>query len=240
MISAEVLVHDEPEPCPYLDGQTARLPLRWQRNLLGGDAFDLALAAGDRRVGRMLYRTSCATCHACEPIRIPVDTLVPTRSQKRAWKRNQDLTVEIGPATASEEKLALFNRHKLERGLARDGTPMSAESYLNWFVRTCTTTVEMLYRAEGRLLGVGIVDLGARDSSSVYFYFDPDDSDRSLGTFSVLFESLWLRSRGGRHHYLGLYAEESVHINYKARFYPHERKIDGVWKSFARGGPELG
>lgn len=240
MVPREVLVHDEPEPCPYLDGQTARLPLRWQRSALTGEAFDAALAVGDRRVGRMLYRTSCPVCSACEAIRIPVETLLPTRSQRRAWRRNQDLAVEVGPVTLTDEKLTLFNRHKLERGLSRDGAPMSAESYANWFVRTCTTTVEMLYRAEGRLLGVGIVDLGERDSSSVYFYFDPDASDRSLGTFSVLFEALWLRSRGGRYHYLGLYAEASVHIAYKARFFPHERRVGGTWQRFERGSAELG
>lgn len=237
---SEVLVHDEPEACPYLEGRVARLPLRWQRGAVVGDAFDLALEVGDRRVGRMLYRTTCAACSACEPLRVPATTFSPSRSQRRVWRRNQDLAVEVGPARLTDEKLALFNRHKMERGLSRDGAPMSAESYTNWFVRTCTTTVEMLYRAGERLIGVGIVDLGARDSSSVYFFFDPDASDRSLGTFSVLFETLWLRSNGGRYHYLGLYAEGSPHIAYKARFFPHERRIDGVWQPFARGGPELG
>jgi len=233
----ELVVHDEPEACPYLPGETARLPLRQPLGPLAPSAFDQALAGGDRRTGTLLYRPTCPTCHACEPIRLPAAELRMTRSQRRVWKKNADLVVEVGSATFSEEKLSLMNRHKLERGLSRDGRPMSARGYTAWFLRSCARTLEMRYLLEGRLIGLGIVDAGARDSSSVYFYFDPDHSDRGLGTYSVLYECAWLAGLGGRYHYLGLYAERSPHIAYKARFYPHERLIEGGWRRF-EGPPE--
>ena len=203
MSRREQVVHDEPEPCPYRDGQQARMPLRWQFQRVDSEAFDRSLAEGDRRVGRMLYRAECAECKACEPIRIPVDTFRPTRSQRRVWKRNQDVSIETGPATFSEEKLALYNRHKAERGLARNESVMTRRGYEGWFVHSCTRTLEMRYRVDGRLIGVGIIDVGREDSSSVYFYFDPDESRRSLGVFSVMVEVAWLRTQGGRFHYLG-------------------------------------
>lgn len=228
----ELVVYDELEPCPYIEGQVARLPLRQPVGALSPEAFDASLAQGDRRTGGLLYRTTCPSCQACEPIRIPAAELRLSRSQRRAWKQNQDLVVEVGPATFSEQKLALMNRHKLERGLAREGRPLSARSYAGWFLRSCTRTLEMRYKLDGALIGVGILDLGARDMSSVYFYFDPDHSERSLGTFSVLYECAWLARQGGRYHYLGLYAAGSPHIAYKARFYPHERLIEGEWRRF--------
>lgn len=236
MVSREVIVHDAIEPCPYLEGRSARLPHRWQRMALSPTEVDEALARGDRRAGPMLYRPTCPSCQACEALRLPVDALVHSRSQRRAWKKNQDLRVEVGGATCSEARLALFNRHKMERGLARRETPMTAEGYTSWFLRSCCPTIEMRYLLGDKLIGVGILDVGARDLSSVYFYFDPDHEDRSLGTFSVLFECAWLRGRGGRYHYLGLYAEGSRHIEYKARFYPHERLVGGVWRRV--DGPE--
>lgn len=240
----EQVVHDELEPCPYLDGQTARMPLRWQFRRLSGPELDESLASGDRRVGRMLYRTACPSCEACEPIRLPVDEIVPTRSQKRVWKRNRDVEIETGPATFSEEKLALYNRHKLERGLARNEQEMTRRGYEGWFVHSCTRTIEMRYRVDGRLIGVGILDLGEHDSSSVYFFFDPDEHRRSLGVFSVMVEAAWLRSRGGRFHYLGLYVEDCRHLVYKANYYPHERLVDGEWFRFDTPGapppPEAG
>ncbi len=238
MRKREQVVHDEPEPCPYLEGQTARMPLRWQFRRVEPVAFDESLAQGDRRVGRMLYRTACADCVACEPIRIPVDEFRPTRSQRRVIKKNQDVRIELAPATFSPEKLALHNRHKGERGLSRSGSLMNRQGYEGWFVNSCTDTVEMRYSVDGRLIGVGILDLGERDSSSVYFFFDPDESRRSLGVFSVLMECAWLRRQGGRYHYLGLYVADCRHLAYKAIYRPHERLVDGVWERFgADTGP---
>jgi len=226
----EVVVFDETQPCPYLEDRQACMPLRLQLAPLVDAAMDESLEAGDRRVGRMVYRTACPTCSECLPVRIPVDLMELTRSQRRVARRNRDVRVEIGPATASEDRLELFNRHRLERGLAPSGRPMSAEEYAGWFIQSCCRTVEMRYLVGDRLIGVGIVDMGGQDTSSVYFYFDPDESRRSLGTFSVLTEVGWLRARGGRYHYLGLYVADSPHLNYKARFFPHERKGEGGWR----------
>lgn len=229
-------MHDELEPCPYLDGQVARLPLRWQFDDLAPSAFDDSLARGDRRVGRMLYRTSCPSCQACEALRIPVADFAPSRSQRRAARRNQDVRVEVGAACYSDEKLELYNRHKVERGLARHEKPMTRRGYEGWFLRSCTRTMEMRYHLGKQLIGVGIVDVGALDSSSVYFFFDPDESRRSLGTWSTALEVEWQRRRGGRFHYLGLYVEECRHLSYKAAFLPHERRVDGEWRRVEAGG----
>jgi len=225
----EQIVHDEPEPCPYINGEMARLPLRWQFRRLAAAAFDESLALGDRRVGRMLYRTACEACRACEPIRIPVASFAPTKSQRRVIKKNRDVVVESGPSTFTAEKLALYNLHKHERGLSRDERPMTRRGYEGWFVQSCTQTIDMEYRVDGRLIGCGILDLGRRDTSSVYFFFDPAESKRSLGVFSVLMEVAWLRSQGGRFHYLGLYVETCRHLSYKSAYYPHHRLVDGAW-----------
>lgn len=228
----ERLVFDGNEPCPYLPNQVSRTPLRLQLLNLGGPNFDERLDQGDRRVGRMLYRTSCPSCRACEPLRIPVDLFTPSRSHRRILRRNEDLRVEVGPAVYSADRLALFNRHKRERGLARREQDTTQAGYEGWFIRSCTETVEMRYLLGERLVGVGIIDLGERDSSSVYFYFDPDEGRRSLGTLSTLFEIEWLRRRGGRYHYLGLYVEDCRHLVYKAGYFPHQRLVGGEWRRF--------
>jgi arginyl-tRNA--protein-N-Asp/Glu arginylyltransferase len=225
----EQLVHDELEPCPYLDGPMARMPLRWQLRSLSGEELDLALSSGDRRVGRMLYRPTCPTCTSCEPIRVLMAQFQPSKSQRRVWRGNQDIEVTVGPAAFTEEKLALYNRHKLERDLSRSGTPMTQRGYEGWFLQSCVKTVEMCFRLEGQLVGVSIVDVGAQDTSSVYHFFDPDLSKRSIGTFSMLVEIAWSKGRGGRYHYLGLYVGGCSRLNYKAAFRPHERRVDGAW-----------
>jgi arginine-tRNA-protein transferase len=155
-----------------------------------------------------------------------------SRTQRRVWRRNQDLRIEVGPVQVDAERVALFNRHRQERGLALRDAPMEEEGYARWFLETSVPTVEMRYRLGDRLVGVGIVDLGQHDSSSVYFYFDPDASARSPGTFGVLAEVAWLHARGGRHHYLGLHVGACGHLAYKASFHPHERLVGGRWIRF--------
>ena len=58
-------------------------------------SFHHYLATGYRRLGRTFYRNICRGCAECVPIRIPVDSFSPSRSQKRAGRMNAD---EIGRA----------------------------------------------------------------------------------------------------------------------------------------------
>ena len=79
----EWLVWNETSRCPYLAEQTARLPLRLPMRRLKPAEFGTRLAAGDRRQGLLLYRPSCPTCSACEPIRLDVEAFAPSRTQRR-------------------------------------------------------------------------------------------------------------------------------------------------------------
>lgn len=75
---------------------------------------------------------------------------------------------------------------------------------------------------ENQLIALGFCDIGRKSLSSVYFCYDPSYSDYSLGTLGALAEIEWAKSRGLEHYYLGYYIKENRHMNYKARFSPHE------------------
>jgi arginine-tRNA-protein transferase len=216
-----------PHDCPYLDGRTAVLPLRWYPQDVDPDTFDEMLSHADRRIGRHMYRPRCPSCTECKGIRIPVEDFAPRRSQRKVWNRNKDLRVTVGPPVVDKTRLDLFNRHKLERDLASRTT--SDREYAGWLVRSCVRTVETRYWAGDKLVGVGIVDVGRTSASSVYFYFDPDESKRSLGVFSVMAEVRWAKQLGLNWYYLGLYVKGCGHLNYKAHYEPHERLEDGRW-----------
>ncbi len=229
----EILVYDGVEPCPYIPGRRARMPLRLQ---LSHDPrrFDALLAEGDRRVGPMLYRPRCPNCKACIDVRIPVADFRRSRSHRRVWRRNRDLRVVEREPVADEEHLGLFNAHKLSRALGR--APLDLPGYVGWLVRTFTDTREFGFYAGDRLVGVGIVDVGHRATSAVYFYFDPAESRRSLGVYSILYAIEWARQRGFVYHYLGLYVADNPHLSYKGRFLPQERLEDGAWRRYERTG----
>jgi len=229
------VVWDQPEPCPYLPGQTARQPLRLPYRALQHAEFDAQLDSGDRRSGPLLYTTQCPSCSACEPLRVPVARFEASESQRRVIRRNVDVVqVEMGPLAVDQERLTIFNRHKFERGLSTTGEPMTATAYRQWFIDTCADTREIRYRVGGRLVAVSIIDFGATSASSVYHYFDPDHAQRSLGVYSVLVEIELCRELGLEWYYLGYYVRDCSHLAYKATYWPHERRIGGVWTSFDR------
>lgn len=230
--SREQVVYEGIDTCSYLPEQRMRTPLRYQFDNFGPWAFDVSLAGGDRRMGRMVYRTECPSCTACEPIRIAVQDFSRSKSQRRIFNKNQDVRVMMAPARFTEEKLALFNRHKLERDLSKHERAYQRSQYERWLIESCTDTREFQYYLGDNLIGVSILDFGASDISSVYFYFDPDHEDRSLGTFSALFEMEWMKQQSMRFYYLGLYVADCVHLNYKSRFYPHQRLVQGQWRVF--------
>jgi leucyl-tRNA---protein transferase len=231
MARSEVVVRDALEPCAYLPDRVARLPMRLQRAPVRGAALDASLAASDRRVGALLYRPSCPECAACEAIRVPVRAFRPRRDQRRTWARCAEaVRVTLHTPSCTEAHLALFRRHKAERGLLEPGAGLPTEAvYTRWLVHTCTDTVEMRYTLDSRLVGVGIVDIGATAASSVYFAWDPDLAALGLGVFSVLHEIAWCRENGLEWLYLGLAVADCPAMAYKTAFRPHERLVGGRW-----------
>ena len=233
----ETIVYDDLTPCPYLPGESARMPLRLPRRRLSREEFDTRLAAGDRRSGPVLYRPTCPSCNACEAIRLEIARFCPNRSQRRALARGDlELSTEIGPALADGERVALYNRHRRLRGLEHREGAASASDYRQFLVVSCCETFELRYRLEGALVGVALVDRAADSLSAVYCYFDPSHDRLSLGTYSILKQielcGLW----GLSYLYLGLYVARSRHMAYKGNFLPHQRLVDGEWREFGGVG----
>ena len=233
---AELLVHDEAEPCPYLPGRVARMPLRLPVRALAHDELDARLADGDRRHGALFYRPSCDGCDSCEAIRIDLDRWTHGRSHRRALRRGDAvLDVSIGAPLVDEERVALYDKHRFDRGLARDDArAMDANSYQRFLVDRFCDAFEVRYRIDGRLVGLAVTDRGADSLSAVYCFYDPDVRKVGIGTYSILKQIEIGRELGHRYLYLGLYIAECPPMAYKARFLPHERRVRGHWRGFER------
>jgi arginine-tRNA-protein transferase len=225
-----VVAYDQLDPCPYLDGRTARLPLHYPLRHLSGRELDEHLAAGYRRLGNMVYRTTCPECRACEAIRVLVADFRPNRSQRRAWRRaGESLSVQLGPCRVDAHRVWLYNAHKRGRGLDHGEGPITAGDYRSFLVETCCESFELRYFAGGRLVGAAVADRGEQALSAVYCYFDPAVGHLSPGTFSILQQLELCRFWGLKYLYLGYYIAEPCRMTYKAQFRPHERLMDGEW-----------
>ncbi|MBM4363590.1 MAG: arginyltransferase [Deltaproteobacteria bacterium] len=226
-----MLVHDAPGPCPYIDGEIARLPFRLPVRRLEPDELDERLRAGDRRQGAFLYRPDCPSCRACIPLRLDVNEFVEGRTHRRILRRGvRELRVEAGRPLVDDRRVELYNLHRRARGLDLERAPISADGYREFLGRSSCDSFELRFSREGRLVAVAIVDRSAEALSAVYCHYDPAILDLSPGTFSILVQVALCRAWGLRHLYLGLYVEGSEIMEYKARFLPHERRVDGAWQ----------
>ncbi len=225
-----IIVHDQPQPCPYLDGIVARMPLRVPIGRIDAAELDRLLELGYRRSGEFLYRTQCPTCRACQPTRVLVDSFVWTASLKRVQGRgDRELQSVVAPPSSDEDRLRLFNAHRRQRSLDRGEDGVDLDDYDAFMVASCCETVELTLWHQRTLVAVSLVDVGQQAISAVYTHFDPAYSRYSLGTYAVLQQIRMAQSSGRPYVYLGMYVAANRHLNYKSRFQPQQRLVDGCW-----------
>lgn len=216
------------ETCPYLDGQTARFRSFWAESL-SPLAYHRLMDAGFRRSGQVIYQPACPACRQCVPIRVDAARFQPSKSQRRVLRRNEDVHCRMEESRATAEKLDLYNRYvRAWHG----GAPVSAGEFELLFHDSPVRTADLEHRdGAGKLLAVGICDLSAESLSSVYFYFAPEEEDRSLGVWGALKEIEHCQTQGIPYYYLGYWVEPCSKMNYKNRFRPAEILCpDGVWR----------
>jgi arginyl-tRNA--protein-N-Asp/Glu arginylyltransferase len=153
-------------------------------------------------------------------LRVPARRFSPSRSQRRSLKRNRDVRVALVEPRPSEEKYLLYRRYLA----LRHSGPMagSEEEFIDFLFATNVQTVEIDYRLDGRLIGMGIVDQEPAALSAVYFCFDPMLSRRSLGVFNILTCIELCRTLARSYLYLGFYVRESRKMSYKGQYEPNQ------------------
>jgi leucyl-tRNA---protein transferase len=240
-----------PSPCGYLPDQLWSLEYEYVSAMTPAEYLQRMLE-GWRRFGTMLFRPACQTCRACRALRVVVERFRPDRSQRRARKANEgQVTLRIGKPGVSKAKLALYDRYHAFQSEAK-GWPQhpakDAASYVDSFVHHPFPVEEWCYYLGDRLVGVGYVDhlppVGPRKAvpaglpaqaglSAIYFFYDPDQRPRSLGTWNVLSLIDEAARRRLPYVYLGYYVEGCPSMSYKPRFAPNQvRDADGVWRDF--------
>lgn len=218
------------EPCPYLPDRSWRSLIVDAGPLFSRPVHEFFLEQGFRRMGQFVYRPVCVACRECRPLRIDVTRFQPNRSQRRTSTRNSDVRVEIVEAEYNDERRDLLARY-LD---ARHEGPMTAQEgpMRQFMYDTPGDTVVMDYRIDGRLVGSGIVDILESVVSSIYFFFEPEESRRSLGIYSMLCEIELARHSGRRWFHPGFYISQCAAMNYKSLFRPCEvLGDDGVWRA---------
>lgn len=230
-----------PQPCPYLDG-------RMERKLFtalqgdGAETLNNSLSKqGFRRSQNVLYRPSCADCSACLSARIKVADFVPSKSQKRVLKRNNDLFRTASSPWATEAQYALFRDYLDSRHAAGGMADMDLFEFAAMVEETPIRTRLIEYRSDTKdpikddpyegLQAVCLTDVLDDGVSMVYSFFAPDRMKSSAGTYLILDHIQIARELGLPYVYLGYWVPGSEKMGYKANFKGVEIFRKGVWET---------
>lgn len=217
-------------PCGYLPEHTACNWFIDPALALNPGLYSHLLARGFRRSGGFVYRPACPECSACIPVRIPVACFRPKRWATRNLRKNRDLVLSLRNHGISDAAFDLYRKYQRRRHPGGDmdyGNSLQVEGFLycSWLERL---TLE--WHLDDRLVAVSILDEVPDALSAVYTFFDPDLTDRSLGTYAILNAIALARSRHHRWLYLGYWVEASRKMRYKARFRPLECYTGNQWR----------
>lgn len=225
-----------PSQCGYLPEQVWSLEYEYVGDLTEME-YEERMRHGWRHFGRMLFRPACRDCHACQSLRVPVRTFAPNRTQRRCWQQNHvAVRIEIGEPIVTKAKLKLYDRYHAFQSQNK-GWPFhpakDIESYAESFARNPIAVQEWCFYLGRDLIGIGYVDDLPTSYSAIYFYYDPEYRDRSLGTFNVL--SILDRALKVEKAfvYLGYFVEGCRSMQYKANFRPNQLLgCDGNWHEY--------
>ncbi len=221
-------------PCGYFTDRSTR-------NLVvdpGADhldvIYDSLTASGFRRAGALIFRPHCEACNACIATRIPVPEFSPSRSQRRVLAVNQDLTVSQSPARFSLEVFDLYRRYLSARHPSGGMDNPSREDFENFLLSQWSRTFFMEVRLADELIAVAVTDRMSSGLSAVYTFFDPQFSQRSLGTYAILAQLRLARELRAHYLFLGYWIEGHQKMDYKTRFQPMEVFQQGRWQKKPR------
>lgn len=219
--------------CSYIEGQQEQLLVFVDEHQTSLHHYELLISSGFRRSGEQIYRPHCATCQACQSIRIPVHLFRPSKSQSRVLKRNQDLRVLVNDKDQAEY-YALYENYINERHSDGSMYPASHQQYMSFIRCEWANPIYLEIYQGNELVGVAVTDELHQGLSALYTFFKPELANRSIGTYAILKQIELAESRQKQFLYLGYQVDSCQKMNYKRNFMPHERFFNNKWQLISK------
>lgn len=217
-------------PCPYRS-EGIWENLSFEAEILTGEMYETLLNHGFRRSGCSVYRPTCNNCRLCIPLRVDSSAFQRTKSQRRTWRKNQDLLIEHHPVDFTQECFELYQHYQMQ--WHHSEKKPSIWEFQSFLMESPVETEMISYYLAERLIGISWVDRLPTALSSVYFIFHPDFASRRLGVYSILYEIEYCCKLNVPWLYLGFWVADSPKMKYKSEYQPAQVLINGHWQTFA-------
>lgn len=218
-----------PHECNYLEEEKATTLYIDPSTKIDQTLYSHLSQIGFRRSGSFLYRPHCESCNACIPSRVAVEDFKFSRSQKRTWKNNQDLTVREIDDIDTFRHYQLYQHYINKRHNNGDMYPPDREQYSSFLASEWNLTRFIEFSLDEKILGIAILDQLDDGLSAIYTFFDPEQESRSIGTYAVLWQLNQCREKGLPYVYLGYWIKDCQKMSYKTRYQPLELLINNRW-----------
>lgn len=222
-----------PFECSYLPDEQEKLLVCMEPNEDLAKHYSTLIQAGFRRSGEQLYRPHCGSCNECESLRIVTSQFTPSKSQKRVLLKNKDIQINIIEGER-DDYYPLYQEYII--GAHPDGAmfPPSYEQYRNFIHCHWQSPIFIEGRIDGKLVGVAVTDRVQFGLSALYTFFDPKMNKFSLGTFFILQQIQICQQRKVPYLYLGYQIDQCNKMNYKNKFFPHQRYRNNKWEMITK------
>lgn len=230
MKQIRVYLPHESQPCSYLPQQRSRSLYVDPHLKLDQQELSLLSQNGFRRSGRVVYRPECPSCNACQSVRIQAQQLTLSRSHRRILKKNRDLTLKVELPVDGALHYPTYKRYINERHSDGDMYPPHFEQYQGFLLEDFGNTRFLSACLGEKLIGSLVFDVLDDGLSSVYCFFEPEQSERSPAMFLIL--SLTILAHGLKlpFNYLGYQVDGCQKMAYKTRFSPQDAFINDEWR----------
>ena len=181
--------------------------------------MDRFWSVGWRHFGTEFFRYSLSFNEhgqqTIQPLRIDLSRFSASKSQRRVLRRNADLVVRFVPASLHPRVCEMFQQHKQRFTF---NVPDHLRDFLGDRPGQLIPCWECQVWKGEEMVAASFMESSKTAVSSVYGLFDPAQSSRSLGIFTMLMEIDYGIRHGLDYLYSGYATREPSHYDYKKKF----------------------
>ncbi|MEN3809200.1 arginyltransferase, partial [Chromobacterium piscinae] len=140
------------------------------------------------------------------------------------------------PLGFDAEHYALYRWYQQTRHAGGGMSDDDAQQYSEFILKSGVDSHLAEFRLGGQLKMVSLVDRLVDGLSAVYTFYDPEDSQSSLGVYNVLWQVEQARMLGLSYVYLGYWIADCRKMAYKSGYRPLQMLYGGRWQTMPEHG----